>query len=118
MNESRFSLGRFEATCFFVYAFAFQLKANLMHQQFATVPGNLCMGFHHSRITKMFGIRSNCKMFMQLIDYFCTFVYYESQAVGLAEVIYASEASLGIYASEASLGGPGGRASQTSKNRV
>ena len=35
--------------------------------------------------------------------------YYESQPVGLAEVIDASEASLG---------GPGGRPSQMSKNRV
>ena len=36
-------------------------------------------------------------------------LYYESQPVGLAEVISASEASLG---------GPGGRASQMYKNRV
>ena len=36
-------------------------------------------------------------------------IYYESQPVGLAEVIDASEASLG---------GPGGRPSQMSKNRV
>ena len=36
-------------------------------------------------------------------------IYYESQPVGLAEVISASEASLG---------GPGGRASQMCKNRV
>ena len=37
------------------------------------------------------------------------YYYYESQPVGLAEVISASEASLG---------GPGGRASQMCKNRV
>ena len=36
-------------------------------------------------------------------------IYYESQPVGLTEVIAASEASLG---------GPGGRLSQMSKNRV
>ena len=36
-------------------------------------------------------------------------VYYESQPVGLAEVVFASEASLG---------GPGGRPSQMYKNRV
>ena len=37
------------------------------------------------------------------------YIYYESQPVGLAEVISASEVSLG---------GPGGRASQMCKNRV
>ena len=41
--------------------------------------------------------------------YYIVLHCYESQPVGLAEVISASEASLG---------GPGGRASQMYKNRV
>ena len=44
-----------------------------------------------------------------IILYYIILYYYESQPVGLAEVISASEASLG---------GPGGRASQMCKNRV
>ena len=47
-------------------------------------------------------------MFLLCFDIF-VLICYESQPVGLAEVISASEASLG---------GPGGRASQMYKNRV
>ena len=49
------------------------------------------------------------KIFFPLITSESLFVFYESQPVSLAEVIDASEASLG---------GPGGRPSQMSKNRV
>ena len=48
-----------------------------------------------------------CILSMYMYMHMCT--HYESQPVGLAEVISASEASLG---------GPGGRASQMYKNRV
>ena len=46
---------------------------------------------------------------MCLLSMFYSILFYESPPVGLAEVIDASEASLG---------GPGGRPSQMYKNRV
>ena len=48
-------------------------------------------------------------LFPPFFPFFFVFFCYESQPVGLAEVIDASEASLG---------GPGGRRSHMSKNRV